>query len=202
MSKKGLTPKQDAFVREYLVDLNATQAAIRAGYSKRTARRIGSENVAKPDIAAALQKALRARAERTEVTADRVLQELARIGFADVRDLFEWSEESACFVPSRDLSEDQAAAVSTVKAETTHITDSDGNRETKIKLELKTYDKVAALREIGKHLGIAERHELTGEGGGPVQVTVTRQVIPAVKNKNRIAAALTSDNGKNGHGRP
>lgn len=74
MAKKdGLTPKQQMFVAEYLKDLNATQAAIRAGYSKKTAHVIGDENLKKPVIAAAVQKAMNERAKRTEIDSDYVL---------------------------------------------------------------------------------------------------------------------------------
>lgn len=69
-----MTPKQKAFVREYLVDLNATQAAIRAGYSKRTAHVIGHENLKKPEIAAAIEVAMNERTKRTEITVDYVLE--------------------------------------------------------------------------------------------------------------------------------
>lgn len=69
-----MTPKQEAFVREYLVDLNATQAATRAGYSRRTAHAIGHENLTKPEIAAAIDAAMNERAKRTEITADYVLE--------------------------------------------------------------------------------------------------------------------------------
>jgi phage terminase small subunit len=69
-----MTPKQQRFVDEYLIDLNATQAAIRAGYSEKTAYSIGDENLRKPEIAAAIQAAMDERAERTEITADYVLQ--------------------------------------------------------------------------------------------------------------------------------
>lgn len=167
---KTLTAKQAAFVREYLIDLNATQAAIRAGYSERTARQTGAENLSKPYIAAAIQEGQDARAERAEIDADRVLSELARIAFVDIGDLFEWDEERTCFVPSKDLTVDQRAAVQSVKAETTRHTFDDGTVETKIKLELKTHDKLGALREIGKHLGIAQRHEHSGPGGKPIEV--------------------------------
>jgi phage terminase small subunit len=164
-----LTPKQARFVEEYLIDLNATQAAIRAGYSERTARKIGHENLTKPDIAAALEEAMAKRSERTEITADRVLQELARIGFADVRNLFTWDEERTAFVPSRDLSEDEAAAIAEVQAETTAFTTEDGVTETRIKLKLKTYDKLGALDKLGKHLGLfVERVEHSGKIDGPV----------------------------------
>ena len=70
-----MTPKQEAFVREYLIDLNATQAAIRAGYSVDTARAIGSENLSKPDIADAIAEAQAERAEKCEIDALWVLQE-------------------------------------------------------------------------------------------------------------------------------
>ncbi len=73
MSKKGPTPKQQRFIEEYLIDLNATQAAIRAGYSKKTARQMGTENLSKPAIQSALQKAMDARSERTAITQDYVL---------------------------------------------------------------------------------------------------------------------------------
>ena len=70
---KPLSTKQRRFVEEYLVDLNGTQAAIRAGYSPRTARQIASENLSKPDIADAIAEAQAARSQRTQITADRVL---------------------------------------------------------------------------------------------------------------------------------
>lgn len=82
----ALTEKQKRFVEEYLVDLNATQAAIRAGYKEKTARTIGAENLTKPDIAAAIQKAIADRQERTAITQDMVLKELAVIGFGKASD--------------------------------------------------------------------------------------------------------------------
>lgn len=77
--KRGLTPKQAVFVREYLVDLNASQAAHRAGYSPKTAEVIGWENLQKPLIAEAIAKAMEKRSERVEFTADDVLRELISI---------------------------------------------------------------------------------------------------------------------------
>lgn len=79
-----LTAKQEIFCREYIIDLNATQAAIRAGYSKKTANRIASENLSKLDIQRKIQELQQERAERTEITQDRVLKELAGIGFAPI----------------------------------------------------------------------------------------------------------------------
>ncbi len=74
-----LTPKQQCFVDEYLIDLNATQAAIRAGYSPRTARAIACENLAKPDIQEAIAEAKRERSEATKIDAEWVLRQAVEL---------------------------------------------------------------------------------------------------------------------------
>ncbi len=87
MAKNKLTAKQEMFVKEYLVDLNATQAAIRAGYSEKTAYRTGADNLMKPQIQGAIQKAMNKRAEKTEITADAVLQRWWDIATADPNEI-------------------------------------------------------------------------------------------------------------------
>src|SRR5690554_4735816 len=81
----SLTPKQAAFVREYLIDLNATQAAIRAGYSQKTAYRTGADNLRKPQVAEAIAEAQQARAERVQITAEEVLERLVEIARGDIQ---------------------------------------------------------------------------------------------------------------------
>ncbi|PIT48574.1 terminase [Snodgrassella alvi] len=83
----GLTDKQQRFVEEYLIDFNATQAAIRAGYSQKTAGSVGHENLRKPEIVAALNKAKQDRCERTQIDADYVLSRLVEIDQMDVADI-------------------------------------------------------------------------------------------------------------------
>jgi phage terminase small subunit len=78
-----LTAKQRTFIEEYLIDLNATQAAIRAGYSKKTAQQVGSQNLSKLVIQTAIQKAMNQRSKSTGITAAKVLDAIAEIGFAD-----------------------------------------------------------------------------------------------------------------------
>lgn len=85
----ALTEKQKRFVAEYLVDLNATQAAIRAGYSEKTAGSVGNENLKKPEIQEALQKAIKDRESRTEITQDKVLGELGKVAFSKAADYSE-----------------------------------------------------------------------------------------------------------------
>lgn len=87
MAERKLTPKQKMFVKEYLVDLNATQAALRAGYSEKTAYRTGADNLIKPQIREAIQQAMQKREQRTEITADAVLQRWWDIATADPNDI-------------------------------------------------------------------------------------------------------------------
>ena len=74
-----LTAKQEMFCREYIIDLNATQAAIRAGYSEKTAKDIGCENLAKPNIAERIQTLFNERAEKAEISAEWVLNNLKSV---------------------------------------------------------------------------------------------------------------------------
>lgn len=98
-----LNPRQQRFVEEYLIDLNATQAAIRAGYSEDTARAIGCENLTKPDIASAVEAAMAERSKRVQVTADEVLRELVDVAFSDVNDLVEHRVGCCRFCWGRDF---------------------------------------------------------------------------------------------------
>src|SRR6516164_6163801 len=84
--RHGLTGKQGRFVAEYLIDLNATQAAVRAGYSPKVAYRQGFENLRKPQVEAALAAAMAARAQRVELSADAVLREIALLSQSDIQD--------------------------------------------------------------------------------------------------------------------
>jgi len=150
MADEKLTAKQQTFVREYLVDLNATQAAIRAGYSAKTANRIAAENMSKPVIAAAIQAALDKRAKRTEITADRVLQELAKIGFSDVRKLF---TDDGSLVPVTELDDDAAACLSSIEITTRKVRGGDDDEVEQV-FKVRLWDKRAALVDVGRHLGM------------------------------------------------
>ena len=146
-----MTKKQKRFVEEYLIDLNATQAAIRAGYSPHTAKDIGCENLAKPNIAAAISQAMAERSRRTGINQDRVLQELARIGFAKITDVVD--PETAKILP--DASEDDLACIQSIKIKP---------NEFGTEREVKLYDKKAALVDLGKHLGLfKDKVELSGD---------------------------------------
>ncbi len=142
---KRLTKKQALFVQEYLVDLNATQAAIRAGYSPKTAGPMGGENLRKPEIGVAIQEALLERGQRLEVTQDRVLQEFARIAFADMRTYTKWTPDGVTLINSDDLPDGASRVVAEVSETVT------GTGKT---VRFKLYSKQAALESLAKHLGM------------------------------------------------
>lgn len=142
-----LTPKQERFVQEYLVDLNATAAAKRAGYKDPN---IGRQLITKNNVSAAIQDAMRRRSQRTEVTQDMVIQELAKLGFFDIRKLF--GNDGKPLDISK-LDNDTAAAL--VGLDVQDVADGDGNYVGFIK-KYKMADKIKALELLGKHLGAWE----------------------------------------------
>lgn len=145
-----MTKKQKRFVEEYLIDLNATQAAIRAGYSPDTAKSIGSENLTKPDIKSYIAKEMAERSRRTGVNADRVVTELAKIAFANIMDVVD-PETAKVKVGA---TEEDLSCIQSIKIKP---------NEFGTEREVKMYDKRAALIDLGKHLGMfKDKVELSG----------------------------------------
>lgn len=165
-----LTAKQSKFVDEYLVDLNATQAAIRAGYSEKTAYRIGADNLRKAQIAEAIQRRMGAREKRTEVTQDRVLMEMARLGFADLREAF---TTTGHLKRPEEWPDALGAAIASVEVvvRPSGEYDADGRPEVEHVHKLKLWDKNSALEKIAKHLGMfAERP--SEDAGRPIHIEI------------------------------
>ena len=146
----SLTGKQRRFVDEYLIDLNATQAAIRAGYSEKTAYSIGQQNLKKLEVAAAIQQAMNKRSQRTEITADRVLQELALIGFADMGTYLNLDSGTATLDWS-DLPEGATKVISEITQEV-YLEGRGDDAENVKRTKFKLHDKRAALVDLGRHL--------------------------------------------------
>src|SRR6476661_754551 len=101
----NLTPKQRRFVEEYLIDLNATQAAIRAGYKKSAARQIGSENLSKLDISEAVAEPQAERSKRGQIKADNVVAELAKIAFSSMRHFLRRTHDGTLYVDTTDTTQ-------------------------------------------------------------------------------------------------
>lgn len=140
-----LNARQLRFIDEYLVDLNATQAAIRAGYSKRTASEQGYALLRNPQVAPAIEAKRKELAHATGVTRERVIQELAGIAFFDVRKLF---NEAGAMKPIHDLDDETARAIASIEIE------SPTERSPVWTKKVKAWDKKGALEALLKHLGL------------------------------------------------
>jgi phage terminase small subunit len=144
-----LTLKQERFVAEYLVDLNATQAAIRAGYSAKTADTQSSQLLVKTQVADAIARKKSAQLQKCDLTAVRVLEEIRRLAFADLRGLF---DEQGNLRPIHSLSDEQAASIASLEVIKRNVTAGDGTVDTIHKL--KVWDKTKALEMLAKHFAL------------------------------------------------
>ena len=143
---KRLTDRQQRFVEEYLVDCNAAAAAVRAGYSEKSARGIGPRLRGLTPVREAIEAAMAARSRRVGITQDRVVLELARLAFADMRDFVAWGGEGGARLrPSEALTADQAACVS-------EIVETPGKG-----VRVKLFGKTQALAALSRHLGDRDR---------------------------------------------
>ena len=150
----ALTAKQQLFVDEYLIDLNATQAAIRAGYSPANADKIGSELLGKTRVSNAIKEAMAERSRRTGINQDRILIELAKIALVNPANVVNFDEATI----REDASPEDLAAVASVKVKRFPTKDGEG-----IEREIKFHDKNKALDMAGRHLGMfKDKLELSG----------------------------------------
>jgi phage terminase small subunit len=145
-----LNEKQRRFAEEYLIDLNATQAAIRAGYSTKTADRQGHRLLKNAEIQAAVTEGQRRRLRRVEVNQDTVLRELLRIATADIRNLF---HPDGRLKKPEELDDDTAAAIASIEVVVRPVAGSDGE-EVEHVAKLKAWDKPRALEMLGRHLAL------------------------------------------------
>lgn len=156
----NLTAKEEQFCREYLVDLNATQAAIRAGYSERSAKQTAYRLLERDRVQARVKSLMDRRAQRTEITADRVLQEYAKLAFANQIDFFEVTEDGRVVVDLARLTPDQAAAIQEIRQEATTVVEQGDGEDGKdahlltLNTKVKLHDKKGALDSIARHLGM------------------------------------------------
>jgi phage terminase small subunit len=179
-----LTPRQQRFVDEYLIDLNATQAAIRAGYSNKGATVRGAELLANRKVQEQIEAAKAARSERTHITQDRVLQELARIAFFDIRRLY---HDDGTLKRPHELDDEAAAVLSAVEVTETMSGEESALLTTK---KAKVFDKGTALTLAMRHLGMLnDKIAHTGPNGGPIQ-TVSMTPKEFEKAAAKIAAEV------------
>ena len=140
-----LTEMQALFVEQFLINLNAKDAAIRAGFAKKQAKQAGHKLLQKPHVQAAITAAKQARSERTEIEQDEVLREIQRLGFSNIADYIVWGPEGVQLKASADMSEEALRCILEV---------SETKTEKGRTLKFKLHDKKGSLELLGRHLGI------------------------------------------------
>lgn len=153
-AQKKLTPRQERFIQEYLIDLNGTQAAKRAGFSERTANEQAVRLLANVSVRFAIDQALAQRSEKVEITQERVLLELKRLAFFDIRKIFNADGTLKRVV---DLDDDTAAAIMSVE-----MVEIGTDGQLAISKKFKASDKKGALELTMRHMGLLnDKLELT-----------------------------------------
>lgn len=195
MAKKGERPlpaKQKVFVDEYLIDLNATRAYMRAyGCDEKVAGANGARLLKNARIAALIAEKMQERSKKTGITAERVLEELAAIGFADIRKAITWGGEGdavhATPIPSDEIDESTARAVAKVRAKRRSLV-TDDSSETTIETEVGMHDKLGALQLIGRHLGMFKDKTEHEAGPGLVELLAMAHKKPDAPAKPPLEA--------------
>lgn len=186
-NKPPLSEKHQRFVEEYLVDLNATQAAIRAGYSEKTAYAQGSALLKHIEVKKAVAKAKKERANRMSITQDRVLLELARIAYFDIRKTV---DANGAPIPIQDLDADTAAAIAGIEV----LEQWEGSGEDREMVGLlkkyKVFDKNSAITNAMRHLGM---HKDSLKLDLPAAVAMTINFVGAEPNPAPSAALPVED---------
>ena len=145
----ALSPKQEIFCKEYLIDLNATQAAIRAGYSKKTANEQASRMLANVNISNRISGLMKQRSDEVGITSEQVLSELASLSFWSIQDFI---GEGNSILDISKISREKSKPVVGIKR-----TEKIMGSVTIIETELKMVNKHGALVDIGRHLGLFEK---------------------------------------------
>lgn len=186
LKTKGLTPRQAAFVREYIVDLNAHKALSRVVPGHRGASVQASKYLSMPGVREAIAEEQKAIAKRNEITVDRIMAELAKIGFANMQDYYSVGPDGDPHLDFTSLTRDQAAAIVEITVEDFKDGRGDDARDVR-RIKFKLADKRAALVDMGKHIGMfQDRHIHTGPDGGPIQheeVKAARAIIEGAFNR-------------------
>lgn len=166
--------KHECFCQEYLIDLNGTQAAKRAKYSARTAGEQACRLLTDVRIQARIAELKAIRNERTRVTQDRVVKELAMLGFSDLANYITIDPLTGAIQAKgfEDMPPGESRALKAIKEDRAIKEDADGKGVTVYdKVSFTMHDKIRALEILARHLGmLVERHEMMGDGGGPIKI--------------------------------
>ena len=164
--------RQWLFCQEFVVDENAAQAAIRAGYGEKGAKQQAARMLPNVDLQRALAALRAARAQRLEITADRVVQELALVAFSDIGQVMDFTGANVKLRPANAIQEQARRALASMKVKRYLEGHGDDAREVEV-TEFKFWDKLSALLKLGQHLGMfTHQVEHTGENGGAIPIRI------------------------------
>lgn len=152
MSKDKLTDKQERFCQEYMVDLNAKQAAVRAGYSENTAKEIGCENLTKPNVQNRIAELKAVVLKRTEIDVDKLINELRNFAYSDITETLMLTADQL-----KELAPEVRRLISGFKRTTRTSTNEKGRVTIDEVIELKFIDKLKAIEMLNKHIGLYEK---------------------------------------------
>lgn len=179
--RSDLTPRQERFCIEYCRDSNGTQAAIRAGYKEHAADAQASTLLTLPKVRNRLDELYAEVMRSAGIDAGRVIREIARIAFFSLKSAADWSADHVTLRDSKELSDDDAAAISEVSILRTKYGDT---------VRIKAHDKPRALELLGKHLKLfTEKTEVSGPGGGPVRVEYDYSKLTTCELQTLLALA-------------
>lgn len=174
-----MTPKQTRFVAEYLIDLNATEAARRCGYSLKTAHAQGPRLLANAEVAKAVAQGKSRQLNTADLSASRVLEELRRLAFADLRRLF---DKRGNLKPIHELTADEAACLAGFEVIKKNAEAGDGVIDTIHKV--KVLDKTRSLEMLAKHFALlVERIQVDDEEGRIARLLAGRQRVASLQKR-------------------
>lgn len=186
----GLTLRQELFCEEYIKDFHITNAALRAGYSEKSAHVEGFKLLKKPKIALRVEEAKQQRMQRVQVKADDILREILKIATCDIAQAF---DESGALKPIHEIPEEVRRAMSSVEILEQH----EGTGKNRVYVgdvkKIRFWDKVKALELLGKHMKLfTEKHEHSGPDGKPIEIVASR--MDSEEIDSRIQLLLEKQN--------
>jgi phage terminase small subunit len=199
MSRHNLSKKQKLFVDEYLVDFNATRAAIRAGYSPKSARSIASRSLGNPAVKTAIAETQAPRLAALKLSAEEILAELARVARANLLDYMRIDDRGMPEVDLTGLTRDQAAAIRDIEVESV----GEGRREG-TRIRFKMHDKLAALDRLARHYGLLKEATGPADAADPAAARdkpqydprqVARAILLILREADMAEAAAGEANG-------
>lgn len=205
----ALNEKQERFADEYQVDLNATQAAIRAGYSKKTAGQIGERLLKNVEIKQKIERALKERKKRSKTSADRVIREIALLAYSDIGNIIDFTGDSIKLKNGRDITPAARRTISSVKVKRHFEGRGDDAREVEI-IEFKLWDKTSALEKLARHINLYREREplevllasLPADLANAIRESLQRAILDGGDSPGSPACSTDQSNPQANHSRP